>query len=458
MKKVIKINEETLNKIVAKVIKEQEDEWVKVTPERYLEIMKFASYNAAGVSKLPQFRGKKIWIEGNLDVSGLPIKSLEGIGYVDGNLDISNTDIVDVSKIKVKGVTREWNSGKYKLEQKRIKARKIAESNERRESGEWDIDNPNLDDEGLYANAVIEVISDDARGDVRTAEDTKRLSDLNVHMEQLLAREKQYEEEGKDLTDLYAEIEATEDEINEINDMIDVYHLVPKTYGHYDMTLFEVVGNDEFEGREYAVGTEDDVQKSAEDAANQMIDDGLSNFNESFLENHIDEEQVLDVIREHYDYDVRENPDVYFDDDDYELTSDQENQIEEYESQIKELEERQSRLEDEIEDPEEYSRMYDDIQEQIDDLQNHIDDIVPSNEPTESMIEDKVDEFVNNARRNIIDYMKDWGMSIEDYVDKDSMVQDLIDTDGYGHLLNHYDGSYDTVNVNGEELYVMRVE
>jgi hypothetical protein len=33
---------------------------------------------------------------------------------------------------------------------------KEAEADERREDGEWDLDNPNIDDEGLAANALFQ--------------------------------------------------------------------------------------------------------------------------------------------------------------------------------------------------------------------------------------------------------------------------------------------------------------
>ena len=75
MSKIIKLSEATLNKLVRRVIKEEEEEWVKVSPEQYLEIMKYASYNAKGISMLPQYRGKKIWITGNLNIRNLPIKN-----------------------------------------------------------------------------------------------------------------------------------------------------------------------------------------------------------------------------------------------------------------------------------------------------------------------------------------------------------------------------------------------
>jgi len=458
MKRPFKITEHYFNNLVKRVIKEEEqDEWVKVTPEQYLEIMKYASYNAKGVSMLPQYRGKKIWITGNLDVRNLPIKSLEGIGYVEGNLDISRTDINDVSFINVKGRVSDWESGVDRIRKQKIKQEKLAAAQLRREDNEWSPENG--DDTGTRARAVMEYINDtNTRVTIRTEEDDIRLKELEREMESLLEKEKQYDDEGKDLTDIYADIEAVEDEINEINEKMDLYHLIPEEgYGFYRMSKFEVVGNDDLEGAEYAVGTEDEVERSCRDYLDDQFDSPEQYFSESFLENHIDEEEVLDYFRDHYEYDVAENPEVYFNEDDFELTSKQEEEKSRLEQEIAEYEERQENLDSEIEEPEEYSRMYDQIQDHIDSLQEQIDEMEPDGEPSQDMIDNKVDEMLYDVKRNLIDYMKDWGMKISEYINKEDAIQDIIDSDGYGHILNSYDGEYDTVEMDGETFVVMRV-
>lgn len=458
MKKPFKITEHYFNNLVKRVIKEDEqDEWVQVSPEKYLEIMKYASYNAKGVSMLPQYRGKKIWITGDLDVKNLPIKSLEGIGYVEGNLDISRTSINDISFINVKGRVSDWESGVDRIRKLKIKQEKLEGAQSRREDNEWSPENG--DDTGTRARAVMEYITDtNTRVTIRTEEDDIRLKELERQMESLLEKEKQYDEEGKDLTDIYADIEAVEEEISEINEKMDLYHLIPEEgYGFYRMSKFEVVGNDDLEGAEYAVGTEDEVERSCRDYLDDQFDSPEQYFSESFLENHIDEEEVLDYFRDHYEYDVAENPEVYFNEDDFELSSKQEEEKSRLEQEIAEYEERQENLDSEIEEPEEYSRMYDQIQDHIDSLQEQIDEMEPDGEPSQDMVDNKVDEMLYDVRRNLIDYMKDWGMKISEYINKEDAIQDIIDSDGYGHILNSYDGEYDTVEMDGETFVVMRV-
>lgn len=459
MGRIIKVTESNLKNIISKVLFEQDenDEWVKISPEQYLDIMKYASYNAKGVSMLPQYRGKKIWITGNLSVKDLPIKSLEGIGYVEGDLDISRTGINDISFINVKGRVSDYDSGVDKIRKQKIKQRKLSDAQERRESGEWSEDSG--DDIGVRARAVIEYIqSIDRSVSVRDEDDNVRLVELEKKLDSLLEKEKQYNSEGRDLTDIYADIETVEDEINEINEKLDVYHLIPEDYGFYKMSKFEVVGYDDLENSGYAVGTEYEAEESCKELLEDQFDSPEHYFTESFLENHINEEEVLDYFRDHYEYDVAENPEIYFSEDDFELSPEQERRKEQLEDEIRQWEEKQENLDSEIEEPDEYSRMYDQIQNHIDSLQEEIDDMEPDGEPNQDMIDNKVEEMLYDVRRNLIDYMKDWGMKISEYIDTESAIQDIIDSDGYGHILNGYDGNYDEVTVDGETFIVMRVD
>ena len=92
MKKVIKLKENDIHNIVKILLEQDDDEWVKVSPERYTELMKYAGYYAPGIANLPEFRGKKIWITGNLNLSNTPTKSLDGIKYIEGQLNINKTE------------------------------------------------------------------------------------------------------------------------------------------------------------------------------------------------------------------------------------------------------------------------------------------------------------------------------------------------------------------------------
>jgi hypothetical protein len=54
--------------------------------------------------------------------------------------------------------------------------------------------------------------------------------------------------------------------------------------------------------------------------------------------------------------------------------------------------------------------------------------------------------------------MNDFGLDWEHYIDKDEFIQAVIDTDGYGHTINSYDGSADEIRIQDQLFYVMRID
>jgi hypothetical protein len=214
------------------------------------------------------------------------------------------------------------------------------------------------------------------------------------------------------------------------------------------------------------------MEDGALEYAENMIDDvRLDSFNESFLSNNIDTDYLKSYVEEFYESDIWENPDVYFNDDDYELTREQEerkenleNYIEELDGYIERMEEQQSDLEDEIEDADEYSQRHDEIQKMIDDAtenrdssQEELDNIEPDKEPTQDMVDNLVSDRVNDALSDPIDFIRNFGLEVKDFVNEKDLAQALVDDDGWG-IMNSYDGNYDSMSVNNETYYVMRVE
>lgn len=461
MKKVFKLKESDIHNIVSILLEQDDDEWVKVSPERYLELMQYAGYYAPGIANLPEFRGKKIIITGSLNLQGTPTKSLDGIKIIQGALNITSTEISNIDGIDVKGYVNDWGTPLRRIKEKRIKDKKIADANVRREDDEWRLDTGygKADDVAYAAHAVLEYITDNHRNSVEmmTDNDSKRLVELNDLLDNLREKETEYEEQGRDLTDVHADIEVAEEEIEEIGNKMDIYHLIPSGE-HYYMPRFEVLGIDEVEGEVYCAGTPQQMEDAAyEYVKEQVRSDGYGNFNKNFVESHIDEDEVADYIRDIYDNDVRESPDSYFSEDDYKLSDEQESRIEEIENEIAELEEEQQNFE--VDEPEDVSRLWDEIQEKIDALESEKDDIESSaQEVTEEMIEEKIDDLVDDARRDPLSALQNFGIDDYDqFVNEDEFIRDVVDTDGIG-IINSYDGSYDTYYVNGEEYYVMRID
>lgn len=460
MSRKIQITEKKLINFLNRLVEQEDDSYYKISPQEYLELLKLSGYHGKGITKLPMFGGKPLWITGNLDVSGLPVDDLGNIGYIDGKLDISNTNVGDVSQIQVKGYISDYGSKRDKLRKAAELRQKRAEAAERREENEW---NPeNTDDVGIKANALFEWLVGQNELSGISDEEKEELKNLEVELEQLKERYDSDELESNEVSELYDKITEIEERIEELTgENVDVYDLVEKG-NHYGLTTFEVLSLGD---REYTVGTESEMDEAGKEYTESYIDDvGIEGFNRSFIEDYIDEDELRGYIHDFYYDDVSQNPDVYFDEDDFELTEEQEKRKEELENYISEMEDMKSNLEDEqkeIEDSDsdEYltiQEKLDEIDENIDTAQEELDSIEPDTEPTDEMIEDKVEDYVNDRMRDPLAFIEEFGLKIDDFIDKDELAQGLLDTDGYG-VMNSYDGEYDTIGFNDETYYIMRV-
>lgn len=457
-----------MKNILRKILREQEEsQYYKMTPQEYLDLMKLSGYHG-NVTKLKKFEGKPIWITGPLDISRTPTDSLGNVARIDGRVDISHTNIRDISGIEIKGHV--WDSGTPR-ERIRLAAelrQKREESQERRQNGEWDLEN--ADDEGLKANALYQWLIGEGEIEELNDEEKDELVNLKEISKQLNI---EYDECKENCDELYDKINEIDERIEELELMMnDVYVIYPQRGSYYGLSQFEVIGIDGLRDHSYAVGTEQEMDDAALQYAKQYIDDvGIEGFREYFIASYIDESGLEDYVREDYEYDVWQNPEIYFSDDDFELSEEQEKRIEELENYIQQLEEyiermeeEQSDLDDEIEDPDEYTTRYDEIQKMIDDAetkrdeaQDEIDSIEPDTEPTQEMVDKVVDSRVSDALGDPLNYIKERGLNLKDFIDEDELAKGLVDEDGYG-IMNGYDGSYDSIYFEDEQYYIMRTE
>ena len=77
----------------------------------------------------------------------------------------------------------------------------------------------------------------------------------------------------------------------------------------------------------------------------------------------------------------------------------------------------------------------------------------------ESVIDSEVNDRVREWEDDIKGFISNYGYDknfIMDFIDTDSIVNTVVNSDGYGSLLNSYDGDYDTFDINGTTYYVMR--
>jgi len=345
-----------------------------------------------------------------------------------------------------------------RLRKQRVLDQRTEESDERRLDNEWEL-NSECPEEGLKAHALLEFLVDNNDVEVLTNEDRAEILRLQNEIERL---QSEYDNSEDVRTDLLDDISDLEDEIESVSEnKIDVYNIIPNGT-HYDTTEFEVI-NAGLDNRRYAVGNEDEMQSSSYEAVENLIDDiGYEGFSASFARQHIDEDAVADYAEETYDDDVRNNPDVYFDDSERLLSDEQDEKIGILKMRISQTQKLISNFEEQYdgEDDESIEEKIDELTDLIVEYEDEIDEIEnsPEGEFPNDLIDDKVQELVSDVRRDPESFMNDYGLDWEHYIDKDEFIQDVIDTDGYGHTINSYDGSADEITIQNQLFYVMRID
>jgi DNA repair exonuclease SbcCD ATPase subunit len=458
MEQRIKLTEKGLHTFI-KIIKEQvEGEYYKISPEEYLEIMKFADYYGPGVTKLKKFQGKPLWITGGVDLRNTPTISLGNVAYIDGKLDISYTKVRDISGIKVKGYVSDTGTPiEAKRHYEALKQR-LGEAESRREDDEWNVET--TDYEGLAANALFEYLVNENEIDVMTPEEAEELREKETRLEELEGRfaETTDTEEEDRLRDEISDLESEVEELREKN--ADVYNIYPISRGG-KLRHFDIIGIPSLKDREYAVCSEDYIESVALEYAKDSIDSvGIENFSEHFIERCIDEDEVADYAREFFEDDVRENPEAYFNSDDFDFSDSQNREREQLQDKINVLRQKLDNLEteqreDEGERYDELQEMIEEVESEIDETQEELDDMTPEGEPTAAMIDSVVEDRLDDVRRDPLNFIKDFGLDMKNFIDEDKAAQEYVDSDGYG-IISGYDGNYDTIEIQGKDYYIFR--
>ena len=209
-----------------------------------------------------------------------------------------------------------------RLSVQRILNQREEEAQERRLDNEWEL-GPDCPEVGLKAHALLQYLQDNERLTVLDNNDRADMLRIQNEIEEL---QLQYDNSEDVRTDLLDQISDLEDELEEYETYIDVYNIIP-TGSHYDTTEFEVI-NADLDNRRFAVGDEDEMQSSAYDAVESLIDDiGYEGFNSGFARDYIDTEAVVSYAEEVYEDDVRNNPDAYFDESERQLSDEQDEKI-----------------------------------------------------------------------------------------------------------------------------------
>ena len=332
-----------------------------------------------------------------------------------------------------------------------------AQAQERREEGEWDL--PDTNETGLKAHALLRVLEIEGDIEVMTNQDRGEIARIENEITRLQA---EYDNDQEVRQDLLDEISELEDELTELQNKIDVYNIIP-TGRYYDASEFEVIGAPELEDRRYVVGDENEMETSSYEYLEQLLDDiGFEAFRPEFVKQYIDEDAVISYAEDLYNQDVYDSPDSYLDDSERMLSRQQEEMITILENKIEKYRELVSKLEGELdgENDEDIEERIDELNENISEMESEIEDIKddPEGDFPDDLLEDIIERRLEDVKYDIEGFMNDWGLEINNYIDRDAFIKAVVDEDGYGTTLNGYDGSADEINVEGETFYVMRID
>jgi predicted nuclease with TOPRIM domain len=433
-----------LLKTIHKILKEETegDDIVKVTPDDIYHYAKIMSGNLQGLSKVPAYRGKKLVVVGKLDLSDFPkVKNLGPIIEVTGGLDISDTEIASLEGVKTHGYVRDYNSKMYRIRITKIEAEIRAKAQSRRESGEWD---DITDGYNAKARALFEYLK--GRDDLQDRPENlqEKIDELEDRKSQLEQMQAQLDDNSEEYDRLEGQIAAVETEIEELNDgkFGDVYDLIPDG-NMYGLASFQSKLPESL-NEEYFIGTEREVERAFEDYWEQYVNDvGVEGFSEWVIKDNLDEDRLRSDIEDVYENDIRDNPESYLDESDRELSSSQEEEIQ--------------RLEREKDELEELNDGNEETTDRISEIESEIEEIndSPEGDFKEEAIEYKIADTVDYYMNNYDEYFSNMGSSIGDYLDKDSLVEYLVNNEDYGQM-SSYDSSYDTERFNDKLYYIFR--
>jgi hypothetical protein len=329
------------------------------------------------------------------------------------------------------------------------------EAEERRFNREWELGG-NTSEQGIEAYAVLEYLKDNEGVEVLDDDEIDEIASLRSRLEEL--EEQPNSEE---------EIEEIEDKLMYLtNNKIDVYNIVP-VGSHYNMTSFIVV-NAGLDGNTYIAGNEDKTKDSAVESVKQLIDDiGIKGFSPSFYENYIDMNHFRRFLRDWYYDDVYNYPEGYIDESQREISSAQEEEILILQRKIDRIR-NQIGYYNNLKETYDFSNdTLDKINNTIGELDSDIDDYIdeintiesnPEGDYPEDKIEEAIDRQVDDRIDDPISFIDEYGLDISEFIDIDEFAEGVVESDGYGHTLSTYDGNMEEYRIEGDFIFVCRID
>jgi len=396
----------SLNQIIKKVIREQTENVIMLTPEEFKENLLYFNSDVALLKRY--YKNKDIIIKGNLDLSNnQEIKNLNVISKIEGNLNIQHSSVDVFDDNKARNVS-DHGSERYLIKKREILRQKFNYLNELRKENAWNIQNG---------------------------------KEISYQTEALY----KYIDENGELG--YYDDGVSEEEVVE-----DKYFIYPEKYHHYGGKMFTWLGDDKHEA-EYIVYNEDKIEEGAREAIQSRIDElGYEAFSDWLWEDNLDNDEVRRFLKEYISESVYDEPENWGIE--KQLSDNQEKIIAVYKQKIEKL---SQKLRSEDLDSESTKELY----SEMEDIYTIIKDIEesPEGDYDEDDIESAIDSYVDDNEDNFISFLRDQGLGndeILNFVDIEAIKDYIIRNDSWGDIIGSYDGGQDEFNINGHIYIVMR--
>jgi len=418
-------------------INENDEDTVIITPTEYVRYLEMANYNTNLVSKLPKFRNKKIIIDGSLSLKNTPIKILDNIYKVNGVILLDNSDVEYIGDIINIGIM-DYNTP-IELRRREVEFnRDYAILDEDRKYDTWNIED-NIDDDIIVrAHVMYKALKrhNPVSSEVANSIYIRKLLNRILELESSL----KLNPDDTKVSDLLLKIQTEYDNYISKHPIFDVYCMM-----NIDGYEFKVVSKAEpyYSSRErYLVLTDDEATEIAREIY-------LNNFEEyihitsDMLRNYLDVDRIIDDYEEVLYGWVSEAPEDYFNNDSYELTTSQKNEIDRLGRVV-------SELRDKLEDTEDFGEISE-IEAEIENYELKIEEISHNNTISDEMIDEYVESWLNRIRKDPYYFLNtEMGSSIDTikhYFNKEEYIDYLLDEDTVDQVVGNGEGSIGRVNV-----------
>ena len=252
-----------------------------------------------------------------------------------------------------------------------------------------------------------------------------------------------------------------------VNEGEDIYLLIPAEYSYGNLLSFEWLGEDNFESI-FAVGNDNQADTLAQEMLQELVtDNGVENMvSAAFLESHIDTDSVVEYLKDYYENDVYENPEIYIDEENRMISPKQEKLIEDLEEKINGLNSKIEILNKLIYFSNDTDKISDargkieDTELEIDEVNEEIESIKesPEGDYPQELIDEVIENRLDEIRDNPKSHLQELGFDVNNFIDINSLVEEMIQVDGRGHIISSYDGNEYEANVNNNWYFVYRTE